>query len=180
LKFTQRTLKPEHSKPNASTFQISAAKGTLSGKLQFTKPILNINYDSIFFRVDSLTTDTHSISRSNNRQHSITQLNIHKNFDKTLLPQKSPAAAPPQVSAKRDQKQKDPRALAKKIQNQLYIAPATFISVELDSSSRITQTIEPSTLETTWRHPCSNPNQGTPLHRSTPGQRQHHNPTKTG
>jgi uncharacterized protein (DUF2141 family) len=149
LKFSQRTVRPEAFKTTASTFQVSGNKGTISGKLQFTKPILHVNYDSIFFRLDSLTTiPIKSTDLTIDTIHNT--ISIHTTFNKTLIPQKkSPVAAPPVVKPKSDPKQKDQRALAKKIENQLYIAPASFISIERDSSSRITQTIPPSTLETT-------------------------------
>jgi len=149
LKFSQRVLRPEAFKTSASTFQVSAHKGTLSGTLQFTKPILHINYDSIFFRIDSLTIiPIQPADLTIDTVHNT--INVQKTFNKTLLVQKPPAiTSGPAVQDRREAKEKELRTLAKKIRNELYIAPATFISIERDSSAKVTQTIEPSTLETT-------------------------------
>jgi uncharacterized protein (DUF2141 family) len=148
LKFSDRVLRPEAFTTTASAFQVSANKGTLSGKLQFTKPILDINYDSIFFRIDSLTIVP--IEPSDLKIDTVhNSIDIQKTFNKTLLDKKpAPAQASPPASGDRlEAKKKAIRA--KSEANQLYIAAATFISIERDSSAKITQTIEPSTLETT-------------------------------
>jgi hypothetical protein len=148
LKFSDRVVRPESFKTTPSTFQVSAHKGTLSGKLQFTKPILQINYDSIFYRVDSLTVIP--IQPRDLTIDSIhNTINIKKTFDKTLLSKKKQTAPQPAAEDRLATKQKVLRPLTKNVPNQLYIAPATFISIERDSSARVAQTIEPSTLETT-------------------------------
>lgn len=143
LKFSQRATRPESFKASASSFQVLAHKGTIHGTIQFTKPLAQINYDSILYRIDSLNVvkiqaeDIHIDS-------SINLLTIHKAFDKTLLAEK-PESKEQQV---RERKPKD-KSQPQPIRNQLYIAPASFISIESDTSVRITQSISPATLAST-------------------------------
>jgi uncharacterized protein (DUF2141 family) len=148
LKFTQRAIKPEAFKTTASNFQVFAHKGFLSGTLQFNKPIKQINYDSIMYRIDSL--NAVAIQQADVTIDTIyNTLTIKKTFDKSLLAKKTEPASPEPGEDKIKAKQKALRESKPKIQNQLYIARASFISIESDSSSRIAQPIEPATLETT-------------------------------
>jgi hypothetical protein len=147
LKFSNRAIKPEALKATPSNFQVIAHKGTLTGKLQFNKPVAQINYDSILFRIDSLTSI--QVQPSDITIDSIhNTITIHKTFDKNLLlPKPAPAQAPADDPKAFKQKQLKDRPAA--IKNQLYIARGSFISIESDSSTRIAQPIEPSTLEST-------------------------------
>ncbi len=148
LKFTQRVIKPESFKTSASNFQVLAHKGLLSGKLQFNKPIKQINYDSIMFRVDSLNAIL--IQPADITIDSIhNTINIRKTFDKTLLVKKEETTQPEPGQDRLKAKQKALHDAKQKIRNELYIAQGSFISIESDSSSRISQPIEPATLETT-------------------------------
>jgi uncharacterized protein (DUF2141 family) len=153
LKFTERVIKAEAFKTSATNFQVLAHKGLLSGKLQFNKPIKQINYDSIMFRIDSLNTiNIQPADITIDTLHN--SINIQKTFDKTLLAKKQETkkqetAQPEPVQDRIKAKQKAILESKQKIHNQLYIAPGSFISIESDSSSRIAQPIEPATLETT-------------------------------
>ena len=148
LKFTERAIKPESFKTSATNFQVLAPKGLLSGKLQFNKPIKQINYDSIMFRIDSLNTiQIQSADITIDSLHNT--INIRKTFDKTLLATKQETSQPEPGQDRIKAKQKALLESKQKIRNQLYIAPGSFISIESDSSSRIAQPIEPATLETT-------------------------------
>ena len=148
LKFTDRVIKSESFKTSATNFQVLAHKGLLTGKLQFNKPIKQINYDSIMYRIDSLTAI--SIQPADITIDSLhNTIDIRKTFDKTLLAKKQENTQPEPGQDKLKAKQKAILELKQKIRNQLYIAPGSFISIESDSNSRITQPIEPATLETT-------------------------------
>lgn len=148
LKFTARVTKPESFKTSATNFQVLTSKGSLSGKLQFNKPIKEINYDSIMFRIDSLTTiQIQSADITIDSLHNT--INIRKTFDKTQLATKQETSQPEPGQDRIKAKQKALLESKQKIRNQLYIAPGSFISIESDSSSRVAQPIEPATLETT-------------------------------
>jgi hypothetical protein len=100
------------------------------------------------FRIDSLNTiQIQPADITIDTLHNT--ISIRKTFDKTLLAtkQETSQAEPGQDRIKA--KQKALLEAKQKIRNQLYIAPGSFISIESDSSSRITQPIEPATLETT-------------------------------
>ena len=148
LKFSERVIKPEAFKTAATNFQVLAHKGLLSGKLQFNKPIKQINYDSIMFRIDSLTA-IHIQPADITIDTLHNTINIQTTFDKTMLANKPEQMAPEQGLDKIKAKRQPLRESKPKIHNQLYIAPASFISIESDSSARIAQPIEPATLETT-------------------------------
>lgn len=143
LKFTQRVIRPETLKASASTFQVLAHKGILTGTIQFNKPIAKINFDSILYRIDSTSTvqilpPDITIDSFHNIIH------IKKSFDKTLLVPKQPPSP-----ATREQKEARIKQSKLTIQNELYIARASFISIESDTSAKLTQNITPLTLETT-------------------------------
>lgn len=146
LKFSQRTVKPEPFKVTASNFQVLGHKGILTGTLQFTKPVLQINYDSILYRLDSA--NVIKIQQTDITIDSIhNTLKVHKSFDKNLLRQKPSRNDLADKEAR--QKALNRATKSQPIRNQLYIAPHSFISIESDSSARIAQTVDPLTLETT-------------------------------
>jgi len=146
LKFSQRTIKPEAFKATTSNFEVLADKGILTGKLHFNKPIRTINYDSILYRIDSA-----NVIKIQNADISIDSIHntmtIRKTFEKTLLAKKPPPATRAEKEARL--KELKPTAKSQPIKNQLYIAPSSFISIESDSSARLSQAVEPLTLETT-------------------------------
>jgi uncharacterized protein (DUF2141 family) len=146
LKFSQRTVKPEPFKVTASNFQVLGHKGILTGTLQFTKPVLQINYDSILYRLDSA--NVIKIQQTDITIDSIhNTLKVHKSFDKNLLTQKPSRNDLADKEAR--QKALNRATKSQPIRNQLYIAPHSFISIESDSSARIAQPVDPLTLETT-------------------------------
>jgi uncharacterized protein (DUF2141 family) len=117
---------------------VSANKGLLSGKILFTKPVLNVNYDSIFYQVDSLNTvkftkeDLHWDSLQN-------LLIIQKKLDKSLLtrpesenPFGSPTPSAPKPAANKNQPK-----------YQFVLGKSAFVSIELDSSQATKETLKP-------------------------------------
>jgi uncharacterized protein (DUF2141 family) len=138
IKFSKREVKPEAFTAKSQDFKVSANKGLLSGKIRFTKPVLNVNYDSIFYQVDSLNTvkftkeDLHWDSLQN-------LLIIQKKLDKSLLtrpesenPFGSPTPSAPKPAANKGQPK-----------YQFVLGKSAFVSIELDSSQAIQETLKP-------------------------------------
>ena len=123
---------------NVTSMNVIAAKGLISGKIQFNKPIASVNYDSIFYQLDSAKTI--KITHDDIALDSATNLlTLKKIFDKNLIEQK--ATDTPANTIKKPAKST--------VKNRLYIGKAAFISVELDSSVRLVQQYDPIRLEDT-------------------------------
>ncbi len=146
LKFSTRTTTPEKFQITNSAFQILQSKGIIRGKISFNKPILKINYDSIFYQVDSTTTI--QILPENIELDSINNtLTIFKTYPKELISYtnttpKSTTRPPITKPAKLTQPKPN-------YDQQFFIASKTFISAELDSSSQLTEPMKPTTIEST-------------------------------
>lgn len=144
IKFSSRNAKPENFTSALQDFDVIVNKSEIRGSIKFNKPILQINFDSIFYRIDSV----HIVPIAKN-DFAFDSLNnilyLKKSFDKTLLP------------AKQDKESGLPSGPApKKATNnnkppdyQLYFGTGAFISIELDSSKRAVETIKPTQLEDT-------------------------------
>lgn len=148
VKFTKRDVSPENFDLTPSDFKVIGTKGLIQGQIKFTKPLLSINFDSIYYSIDS----THQISFSNENLHwdSLNnQLFIQKPFDKNLLPKES-SPNPRSDVRKNPSTQASPKSNTKPdLEKQLYLGKATFVSIELDSSKKITERLIPSKLEET-------------------------------
>jgi len=55
VKFTNRQVEPEPFKIKVDETQLQATKGILTAKISFSKPISRLNFDSIYYQVDSIT-----------------------------------------------------------------------------------------------------------------------------
>jgi uncharacterized protein (DUF2141 family) len=146
-KFNEREVKPEAFTLKSEGFKVLANKGTIKGKIQFNKPLLNIHFDSIMYRIDSLNTIT--FSRENISWDSLhNRLTIEKSFDKTLLakPKESEAKATAPVQKPSTQTKTSPK---KVINHQLLFGNGSFVSIELDSSKHSEEQLKPITLEET-------------------------------
>ena len=53
VKFSNRDVKPENFTLSLKRFNVVGTKGLIQGQIQFTKPILAVNFDSIFYSIDS-------------------------------------------------------------------------------------------------------------------------------
>jgi len=162
VKFSKREVKKDPFKVTSSQLKVIGTKGLLKGTIAFNKPIAAINFDSIYYQIDSakivpiLAQDIQIDSAHNT-------LTIEKTFDKTLLPKKpdpsseppkkkeaTPPAPKPAVATTAPTKDpKKPAPQPKPVQNQFITSKGTFISVELDSSAATRETLKPSTLEET-------------------------------
>ena len=133
-KFSKRDVEPEKFISKISAGTLHPEKALLQSSISFSKPLREINFDTAYFEIDSLTRvnitkDDFSWDAYNNT------LTLNKKIDKSLLPKK------PSPDAKPDTTKKHPTP-----KNNLYFAKATFMSVEGDSSTRIVSKI--SVLET--------------------------------
>jgi uncharacterized protein (DUF2141 family) len=146
-KFNQREVKPEAFTIKSEGFKVIANKGIIKGKIQFNKPLLDIRFDSIIYRIDSMKTVT--FSRENISWDSLhNKLTLEKTFDKTLLEKPKESEIPVNQKQPPSKPSKDSKSPPKKIiNNQLYIGDASFISIELDSSKRFEEQLRPQTLE---------------------------------
>ena len=160
VKFSKRDVKKDPFKATGSQFKVNGPKGTIKGTISFNKPVAVINFDSIYYQIDSakvvpIVAQDIQIDSAHNT------LIIEKTFDKALIPKKpEPSAEPPKkkeapkppqpavaVAATQDPKKPVPKP--KPVQNQFVTSKGTFISVELDSSAATRETLKPSTLEET-------------------------------
>lgn len=152
VKFLKRETKPEKFQTSIDAFRVIGTKGIITGKINFNKPLLKINYDSIIYKVD--TTTFINILLSDTRYDSATQtLHIEKTFDKTLLIKNTTSPKPDSIKkAKTLPLKTTPSGKPKSkpvTEYELYIGAGTFISVEGDSSIRLSTPLKPTTLETT-------------------------------
>lgn len=147
LKYSTRTVTPEKFQVNNSEFRVIAHKGILTGTVSYNKPLLQINYDSIYYAIDSariikITAQDIRIDTADNR------LTINKAFPKDLL--QAPIANPTKnIKSELPPQSKGSQLRQKQNNYQIFLAKSTLISVEHDSSARISATVTPTKLENT-------------------------------
>ncbi|HPM28853.1 MAG TPA: Ig-like domain-containing domain [Chryseolinea sp.] len=149
IKFNKQTTKPEKFDLTTKDFRLIENKGLLTGTVKFTKPLFQINFDSLLYKIDSLNIikfQKEDITYDTSRAI----LYFQKTFNKTLLQQEeieNPKTTEPKQN-KTESKGKQP-PLKKVIENQLYFAKASFISIESDSSRKIEESLRPIKLDQT-------------------------------
>jgi uncharacterized protein (DUF2141 family) len=161
IKFSKREVKKDPFKVTSSQFKVIGTKGILKGSITFNKPVAAINFDSLYYQIDSAKV-VPILAQDIRIDSAYNTVIIEKTFDKTLLPKKpDPSAQPPKkteapkpppkpaIAAAPAQTTKKPVAQPKPVQNQFITGKGTFISVELDSSAANQQTLKPTTFEET-------------------------------
>ncbi|MBT1685181.1 Ig-like domain-containing protein [Dawidia soli] len=147
-KFTDREVKPEAFSSKTDGFKVFARKGFITGQVQFSKPLLEINYDSILYQIDSAKVVT--FSKGDIQWDSLhNRITIQKTFDAKLLIEPEPVKDTPKpkpVTTEKGQSKQQPK---KVIKNRFYLGNAAFISIERDSSKASEETLRPITLEET-------------------------------
>jgi uncharacterized protein (DUF2141 family) len=140
-KYLDREVTPEKFDLALPSSSLLVDKGELEATLTFTKPVGELNFDSIYFQVDSLTrlkfTPANLAWDPLLRKFTIT-----KTIDPALYPsEESPGSqkAPTRIPQRTKSQAKKPP-----ISNQLYFGKGAFMSIENDSSKRITQTLKPT------------------------------------
>ena len=135
-KFNKHTT-PEKFKASVTKNNLFADEGRLEISFAFTKPIASVNFDSLYFEVDSI----HTVRFSNqNLAYDTSQriLNINYTIDKSYYKKAQTDETQPNTSP--------PPKQPKKI-NQLRVGKGAFISIENDSSDRLNQKISPKYFE---------------------------------
>jgi hypothetical protein len=139
-KYLTREVTPEDFRVSVQASTLHGHKGDLQVTLQFTKPFKEINFDSLFFQIDSLTRVNLSIEDLT--WHPLERkLTITKSIDRLLFAKAEPngqqSGRPTLPPAGQGSTEK------KKALNQLYLGTAAFISIENDSSAKVVQAIKP-------------------------------------
>jgi uncharacterized protein (DUF2141 family) len=143
VKFTTREVEPEKFSYTIKSSNILADKGLMKITAQFSKPLKEINFDSIFFRVDSLNTIRFTKDDvSYDEPHKI--LTIQKKIDKIIY---RTDTKDPKAPRDRQREKSSPSEATKKFTNELHLGKAAFISIEQDSSATLNQNITPLKTE---------------------------------
>lgn len=139
-KFLTREVTPEKFQMSITKTSLIGYKGELTATIQFTKPIVNILFDSIYFQVDSLT-------RVNVKSENFTwaeltrELTLNLPIDPALF---STGEENGNGRRPRAQSSTPPRQDTSPIKiNELNLRKSAFISVERDSSEATVQNIRP-------------------------------------
>lgn len=140
-KFLTREVTPEEFKMSVSETSLIGYKGNLKATVQFSKPIGHINFDSIYFQVDSLTR-VH-VKRENFRWNELTRkLTLTMKIDPSLFSD-GEEEQPTRRGRAVPQTQPD-TVLSQLVKiNELNFRPAAFISIEQDTSEAVVQNIRP-------------------------------------
>lgn len=142
-KYLTREVTPEKFNVTIQSSSIVAEKGQMNATLAFTKPVKEINFDSLYFQIDSLR-KINFTKEDLNWDPFLRKLTISKKVSRDLfiseeaLPKPVSTPAPPTVQGKKGTEKKPTE-----IQNQFISGFGTFISIENDSSKKLTQNIKP-------------------------------------
>jgi uncharacterized protein (DUF2141 family) len=159
-KFLEKKSTPEPFEVITSKWKLLKEKGKIEGTITYNKPIREINFDSIFFQVDSLTIIPFT-ARDLSINADDNTITVSKAFDKSLLKEKQKTEAAPIQRPKPDttttrqnrpvtDKNTDrPEQPSPIIMNELHFGKAAFISIESDSSSEVMEVLRPLTVEET-------------------------------
>jgi hypothetical protein len=142
-KFLSREVTPESFDMRIQSSSIIAHKGELLATLSFTKPVKEINPDSIFFQVDSLRQINFS-KADFTWDPLLKQLTIQKKIDRKIYDTDESMAQQRFASRRPVNQQPEPQETKKKpFINELTLGQGAFISIENDSSKRAEQKIKP-------------------------------------
>lgn len=133
-KFNFKKLIKEPFQMKVESFSPYHTNGTIKAKIQFSKPIAAITFDSITYKIDS----THSITFSQNdlKIDSIkNRLTLEKTIDKQLL-------AKPDITTQTATKT-PPKTKTKSDDFTLLLGKGAFITVEGDSSQKVSEPHRP-------------------------------------
>jgi len=140
-KFLTREVTPEQFKMSVSETSLIGYKGNLQATIQFSKPIGHINFDSVYFQVDSLTRV--NVTGENFRWDELTRKltltmkidpTYYSNGEQQQTTRRGRAVPQPQTDTASSQLEKI---------NEINFRPAAFISIERDTSEAVVQNIRP-------------------------------------
>jgi len=139
-KFTKRDVTPEKFDYTIETTRLLPDKGTLTLEIEFTKPLSNINFDSIAFRIDSLNilrfAEDNTVYYPERKILSITKTLDPKLYD-----------LPPKTNGEESEKPTPMQPPKPGPKNLLTLGRAAFLSIESDTSRASKQSINPSATE---------------------------------
>lgn len=142
-KYLTREVTPEPFRLSLTSSSLMGHTGQLEAVIQFTKPLKEINFDSLYFQADSLTrvaVEARDVTWDKLKR----TLTISKKMDRTLFlngettRQTARSSRRPVVPAAETPSEKPVPVL-----NELHLRPATFISIEQDTSEALVQNIQP-------------------------------------
>lgn len=142
-KFLTREVTPEIFETNLSSSSLLAHTGALEATLQFTKPIKEINFDSLYFKADSLT-QVQLTAQDLNWDPILRKMSIKKRLDRNLFPDAQPASQS-RRGARTPTAPEPPTQPSRTPINELHFGKGAFISIENDSSAAIVQAVKPAT-----------------------------------
>ena len=143
-KYLTREVTPEKFDVKLISSSILAHRGQIEAVLQFTKPLKELNFDSIYFQVDSLTRVNFS-SDDFTWETLSKKMTIQKKLDRQLF-DNGESTTPSRRGGRVQQPVKQEAGDKKQIPlNELNLRRGAFISIENDSSAQIIQTIKPLT-----------------------------------
>lgn len=144
-KYLSREVTPETFDLTLQSPTIMAHTGRMEATIVFTKPLKDINYDSVYFQVDSLRR-INLESRDMAYDPLLRKLTIRKTFDTSLFPSETGGLQAPQRAGRRSSvppAEQPPTEKTIKLINELVLGKAAFTSIENDSSKQIKQKIKP-------------------------------------
>ncbi|HET7178541.1 MAG TPA: Ig-like domain-containing protein [Chryseosolibacter sp.] len=140
-KYLTRQVTPEKFDVSIPTSSLLVDRGLLKATILFTKPIGEIDFDSIFFQVDSLNKITFT-PQDLLWDPLLRKMTIEKTFDRALYP--SDEATTIQGRPARSLSTKAPKSSESRHKpNQLILGKGAFLSIENDSSKHIAQSMTP-------------------------------------
>jgi hypothetical protein len=147
-KFPERDAEKEKFQASLSDARILAEQALLESTFTFNKPIQTVNFDSLFFKRDSLTTlniTPQDIAWNETRTSAKIIKTLEKSWFKT--PDLGQTGAPRSARQPAQNQPPPDTTVTLKIVNELIARPAAFISIERDSSKAMEQKITPLKIE---------------------------------
>ena len=138
-KFLTREVTPEQFSMEVVSASVRSHRGEITAKLQFSKPIRDINFDSTYYQIDSLTR-VNFLREDFTWEPLLRQLTITKKANPALFGngestgQAKRTRGTPVAQATQDELPKI---------NELNLRAAAFISIENDSTESVVQNVRP-------------------------------------
>lgn len=140
-KFSRQQVTPEPFTYKVLSSSAHLTNGILKSEIQFSKPLDEINFDSLSFQIDSLNT-LRFVPDNLDYDELEKILTITAPFDKKLYELPTDPEADAEASIKGP-----PPSTRKKFLNKLALGKGAFISIEQDSSTAATQKVTPQRFE---------------------------------
>lgn len=140
-KFLQREVTPEDFRVSVTETSLLTHTGDFKAHLQFTKPLVQINYDSIYYQLDSLTL-VHFSPDDFYWDPLQRKLTIQKTLDRSLFPAEENSMQIRRGSRLQPQATEEPEEKKLPLINELNLRTTAFISIENDTSNQTIQSVQ--------------------------------------